>query len=398
MSSPSEGSIYYSQSRGLWIAQIDLGHTPDGKRRRHRVTSKSRNTVIRKRRELIRQIEDNNFTPGRSPSTTAWMNHWLTTIAPTRIRPSTLTGYESITRTHINPNLGSRHLTKLTPADIRFMHTQMENAGVSQSTILKTHAILSKALKDAVREGLLPTNPCDRMDRPKNTAAPREAFSAAEVKALMITARGDGIAAYSRWLAALTIGARQAELLGLEWERVDLKTRTIDLSWQLQEIPWRHGQDCGCKGAAARACPSREPKARPEYEIRPCFEGRWFTRPKTSASIRLIPIPDPLFDALVELRSQSEQNPYGLVWVGAKGTPLRAGEDRAAWNDLCRRAGVRQLTLHSARHTMVSLLLDAGVDPEVIRQIAGHSTILSTRNYMHVSVEQARAALGLLSG
>ncbi len=46
---------------------------------------------------------------------------------------------------------------------------------------------------------------------------------------------------------------------------------------------------------------------------------------------------------------------------------------------------------------MVTILLELGVDSEVIRQIAGHSSVLATRNYMHVSTGQARDAMGLLS-
>lgn len=117
-----------------------------------------------------------------------------------------------------------------------------------------------------------------------------------------------------------------------------------------------------------------------------------FTRPKTSSSTRLIPIPGPLREALQEWKETAPPNDYGLVWV-REGLPMWGRDDLADWKNLCRRAGVRVMDLHSARHTMVSLLLDSGVSPEVIRQIAGHSTILSTRNYMHVSIDQARKAL-----
>ena len=392
-----EGTIF-KDSRGLWVAQVDLGHSPDGKRLRKRVSSKSRNEVIRKRRDLLRSIEANTLTAGRVPTVEQWLNHWVTTIAPANVRPSTLRGYESTIRQHHIPHIGKRRLDKLTTDDVRFLHSQMERGGSKPSTVLRAHTILSKALKDAVREGAAGFNICDRMDRPKSRTEPRGAFSEAEANAVLTTAQGDGIHSYSRWLAALKLGARQGELLGLEWDRVDLQAGTIDLAWQLQEIPWQHGAGCGCKDLAKRAqtCPQRVPKVRPDFEIRPCFEGRWFTRPKTQAGVRLLPLPESLRVALLQLWQEGPRNEYGLVWATAEGTPLRANEDRTAWLELCKRAGVRPLTLHAARHTMVSLLLDEGVSPEVIRQIAGHSSILSTRNYMHVSLDQARSALGAL--
>ena len=72
------------------------------------------------------------------------------------------------------------------------------------------------------------------------------------------------------------------------------------------------------------------------------------------------------------------------------------GLDGAAWYELCERSGVRRMVLHTARHTVISHLLDAGVDAELIRQFAGHSTLLSTRHYLHSSEDAMRDALGKL--
>ena len=159
-----------------------------------------------------------------------WLTHWVTTIAPANVRPSTLRGYESTIRKHHIPHIGKRRLDKLTTDDVRFLHSQMEQGGSKPSTVLRAHTILSKALKDAVREGAVGFNICDRMDRPKSRTEPRGAFSEAEANAVLTTAQGDGIHWYSRWLAALKLGARQGELLGLEWDRVDLQLSLIHIS------------------------------------------------------------------------------------------------------------------------------------------------------------------------
>lgn len=49
--------------------------------------------------------------------------------------------------------------------------------------------------------------------------------------------------------------------------------------------------------------------------------------------------------------------------------------------------------LHEARHTTATLLLSVGVDPEIIKAIMGHSKIVTTQGYQHVSQEMMRAAL-----
>ncbi|WP_426727114.1 tyrosine-type recombinase/integrase [Corynebacterium auriscanis] len=387
-------TIYYKPSRQVWAAIIDLGIAPNGKRIRREITSKSRNAVIQKRREVLEQVARGTFTIGKTPRVSAWLPHWLENIAKPRIRPHVAQNYASYIRVHIVPSIGARRIDKLTPDDIRFLHTTMRDNGASQRTIQAVHNTLSKSLTDAVREGIIFSNPCDRMDRPRAASEPRDAFSRGEVGLIIETAKRMGAGTHSRWLAALILGARQAELLGLEWDRVDLDAGTVDVSWQLQRIPWSHGEECACvDGTTPARCLTRRPDVPEGFEVRPCHGGVWFTRPKTAASVRVVPLPSILHDALRTWREECTSD--GLVWK-QDGKPINPARDRAEWKRICQTAGVRQLTVHSARHTMVSMLLDAGVSPEVIRQIAGHSTILSTRQYMHVSTEQARSALELL--
>ena len=385
-----EGKITWSPSKNLYRCTIDLGYRPDGTRNRIELTSKDKNALIDKRRARIRQIEDGTYTPGKVPTLTAWWGHWCDVIARDRVNPRVLDNYRSYGRRHI-PHIGKRRLDKLTVDDVRHLHKMMRDGGASDRTVQAVHNTLSKSLKDAVREGIIPRNVCDRMDRPPATSREGESYSLAEVRALVTTAAGDGPRWESMWRTAIMMGPRQAERLGMEWDRLDLDRGLADVSWQVQRIPWAHGHECDCpEGVGAARCPHRRPDAPSRMEIRPCHAGVWFTRPKTAASKRLTPIPRPVLTSLREWRAQSTGR--GLVWTN-HGRPINPRDDSAAWKELCARADVRTLRTHSARHTMVSTLLDAGVDPEVIRQIAGHSTILSTRDYMHVSTEQARRAL-----
>lgn len=389
-----EAPIRWDEKKQRWACTIDLGRGPNGKRRRSILLDKSRNNLIRRRRERLRQIEDGTYTPGKTPTVSAWYQHWLTTIAYHRVRPRVLENYRSIGKNHI-PHIGARKLDQLTPDDIRFMHQQMRNNGVSDRTIQIAHATLARALKDAVREGIISQNPCDRMDRPKANSKPREAFTEMEARAIITAAKTMGARDHARWLLALMIGARQAECLGLEWDRVNLLGGYIDLSWQIQRIPWAHGTDCSCKDSTTSAarCKSRVPRVPPGTDIRPCHAGVWFTRPKTQASIRIIPLPSVLVQALRDYWAEQGEPEKGLVFPDVNGGPMTPKVDMRAWREVCKRAEVRRLTLHSARHTMVSVLLEHGVPADVIRQIAGHSTVLSTRNYMHVGQDQARLAL-----
>jgi integrase len=70
---------------------------------------------------------------------------------------------------------------------------------------------------------------------------------------------------------------------------------------------------------------------------------------------------------------------------------------RRSWGQIRREAGLDTIRFHDLRHTCVTLLLDLGAPPHVVRKIVGHSDIEVTMTiYAHVSLEEKRKALGKL--
>jgi integrase len=70
---------------------------------------------------------------------------------------------------------------------------------------------------------------------------------------------------------------------------------------------------------------------------------------------------------------------------------------RRSWSEIREEAGLAATRPHDLRHTCVTLLLDLGVPPHVVRDIVGHSDIEVTMTiYAHVSLEEKRKALGKL--
>ncbi len=400
------GNIHYREKTGLYVFTADLGIGPDGKRRKREYTSKRKDKLVVKRREITRQIATGTYIAGTVPTVGQWWTHWCDEIAAKRVRPNALANYRSYGRRHVIPAIGQRKLDALTTDDVRYLHKTMRESGVSTRTVEAVHNTLHKCLDDAVREDKVAMNVLDKMDKPRAISREREAFTAAEMRALVATIEGEPPMWRVRWLMALQTGARQGECLGLEWERVFLTpgAEAVDVSWQLQRVPWRHGRGCECEaGVSAARCHVREPDAAEDFELRPCYLGRWFQRPKTAASIRAVPIQGRLVEAFWALHEERAEvhgqvRDGDLVFCDLQGRPLTPQADNRAWHELCERAGVRDVDLHSARHTMVSLMLEAGVDPEIIRQLVGHSTLVSTRHYLHVSQDAARKALTAWGG
>jgi integrase len=178
---------------------------------------------------------------------------------------------------------------------------------------------------------------------------------------------------------AFLTGARRGELLGLEWDRVDLDEGWIDLAWQLQRLP-------------------KDYKPGPGVEARRIAGTLWWTRPKSRAGSRVVPLIAPLAAALRQLQNvQNGQNPHGLVFHHDDGRPISPEEHFADWKALLELAGIPHVPMHAARHTTATLLHAAGVDEDTRKLILGHSSATATRGYVHVDRSRAALALGNLS-
>ena len=67
---------------------------------------------------------------------------------------------------------------------------------------------------------------------------------------------------------------------------------------------------------------------------------------------------------------------------------------RRSWGAIRKASGLGEMRFHDLRHTCVTLLLNLGVAPQVVRDIVGHSDIEVTMTiYAHASLDDKRTAL-----
>jgi integrase len=169
----------------------------------------------------------------------------------------------------------------------------------------------------------------------------------------------------------------------------------MEFSWQLQRYSWEHG--CGdptgkdakgkptwtCGWKRGTDCPRKKVTLPEDYEGFNVIGGLWMARPKSRSGWRTVPLVEPLRSIIsrhVE-ETADQPNPFGLVWRQPNGNPIDPRECNRQWHELLDRVGVPQVRLHDARHTTVMLLLLAGVDIDVIRDIVGHASSLTTEDY-----------------
>ncbi|SEC89191.1 tyrosine-type recombinase/integrase [Arthrobacter woluwensis] len=368
-----DGSIY-KNAQGLWTCSLELP-SENGKRRRKVFRNKDRGTVIKQLREFKAQLAEVGDMPTASWRADKWFMHWLDDIAPRLdTRPKTLAGYRSGLVGFAIPELGSLPLEKITPAHIRKVHDRVLNTPkpkglrekpqeewpddvvmLSSTYALNVHNAMSAALKTAVSDGILRSNPCDRAARPRPRKAEQKALSLEE--AIQLLAYCTTIEDGPLWATYLLTGARRGEILGLERDRVqDL----LDLSWQLQRIP-------NLKRDAAA-----------DYEYRHLNGSLYLTRPKSSKGWRIIPLVEPL-KSIMGLAVQAAEDELVFTRNGQAWDP-DAATDR--WKEVLAGAGLPDdIVLHGSRHTTADLLYAAGVPEDLIMDILGHSVRSVTRGY-----------------
>ena len=393
-----EGSFYRRGSDGRWVGVIDAGWTERGTRRRIQVSSRDKDAAWDKLVSARKRIALDGAAAvvAQSPTVKAWAEQWLSMIRE-HDAPQGWAQRQSRVRRWIVPQLGHRRLDALTPGMVRELHTAM--AGSSQATIRNVHSTLMTMLRAAVVEGHTVPESVRAMRPPAADGSDRDAIPLGDAVRLVqhIATTSDA----ARWVAALLQGMRQGECLGLTWDAIDWDRDTIDVSWQVVDVPYED------RAAKTHRLP-------PGREFVRLHGTRFLSRPKSTAGRRRVPMVPWMREAL---RAWQAVAPVSrLVWPQERHPerPRARDADRAEWRALCDAAQVWRspgvpggdgwevepvrYTLHEARHTCASLLLLAGVDVEVVREIMGHSSVEMSRAYQHADLSLARQALARVAG
>lgn len=399
-----DGGLFQRED-GMWIGRVELPPGDDGVRRRKQVSSRDFDKAAAALRQLRRDVDEGRIAVTGSTTVAKWLERWITEIHPDKIRPTTRRDYETAIRLHINPSIGTKRLDKLTTQHIRQMHATLGKRRAAE----KAHVILKRALKDAVREGMLTRNVADMIDPPKYKKTRRQSMSVEVAQRVITTAFSScDESQATRWAAAFLTGARQAELIGLRWSYIDLDNGYMDISWQLQQLSQVHG--CGEKGDEGYPCgltrpgycPQRKWDLPPDFEYEVCHRSLLWTRPKTEAGGRVVPIVAPLLAKFRQLHTNQGTNPHDLVWHYDDGRPIGPREDYRLWKQLLIEAEViapqdETLPMHIARHTTATLLRAAGVDEQTRMEVLGHATVDAQRIYAHPDRARHLSAMGTLS-
>src|SRR5215210_4006249 len=131
-----------------------------------------------------REVDTGTWREPSSETLASYAERWLAHRDParvggggrTRLSPSTFEGYRLNLRRHVLPLLGGRTLSSLRTEDVDRLIAELEADGKAAGTVRNVVVPLRKLLADAVRQGLIITNPAARADLP-----PAQDFAGKEI-------------------------------------------------------------------------------------------------------------------------------------------------------------------------------------------------------------------------
>ena len=315
------------------------------------------------------------------------MHECMTTMVKPRIRARTYEKYVSSLKNYVLPAFGDMPLADLTTEALQrhfnglLVHGGIKGTGISSSTVRAARRYLSMCLEEAVRAGKLERNPAKLTRPPKLTKKEIVVLTKDEVDRLIEAALEIDHPYMGRMMSeliALTAhtGLRQGEVFGLRWEDIDLEQAALHVRRSLAHVVGK---------------------------------GAVFQAPKTMKSRRNVAL---MPKDVEELRSyQVWQKEYAeslgnmfhwqdLVFTSPFGDPLSPTNfARRYFHPLLKKCKIRDgFTFHGLRHTHATLLLQQGVNPKVVQERLGHSSIKVTMDtYSHVLPDMQRPAVDALN-
>lgn len=284
---------------------------------------------------------------------------WLPNVQRT-VRATTYESYCSHVRCHVVPVLGDVALQELSPVHLNAFYDRLLSSGLSVGTVRRIHATLRRALRDAVRWGVLSQNPAVDADPPKDRGhefREMQTWTGPQLREFLAAVVHDPF--YELWFLISMTGMRRGEALGLRWQ--DLNLRSGQLAVRQTFVTVGH--------QVSRS------------------------KPKTARGQRVVALDAVTVAVLKKLSQAAPDDPRRLVFGDDVGAPLHPTAVTKRFNRLVAASGLPRIRLHDLRHTHATLALSAGIHPKIVSERLGHSTVAFTLDvYSHSNPHLQQAA------
>lgn len=216
------------------------------------------------------RYEDAHGTTGvnSTVSVDVWFQYWHDNLI-VDLSPNTRRNYRERYEKNVKPYIGTMCISDVKPMHCKLIFNRMMD-DYAGSTIKQTYIAMGTMFRSAVMNDVIAKHPMDgvRYTKPVKPASDHRVLSVEEEKKFLEVAKTSHN--YHQYALMLETGLRTGELIGLTWDAIDWKKRTLTVNKTLE---FRHKQQVW------RAGP-----------------------PKTQTSYRTIPLTNRAYDILVELK------------------------------------------------------------------------------------------------
>jgi integrase len=359
------------RGKNSWELKFDVDRDPATGRRKIRYASfkGTRRQAQVELARLIAAVGDATYVEPSKQTVAdhvkARIDHWEASEA---ISARTAQRYRQLLDGQIRPHIRARLVQKLSTVDVEKWHVTLKTdgrrrgkGGVASRTVLHAHRVLSHALDDAMKHGVVPRNVAKLQPPPRVQASEMAILDRDGIDTIVTKLPGHKMHALA--IVALFTGMRLGEILSLRWTDIVLDGKAMIRVRRALEETKAHG-----------------------LSVKP---------PKTRAGRRDVSLPTIVVDVLREHRKQQLELRMALgagklpldalVFPTIEGGPQAPSDASRAWGLVADALGMPQITFHGMRHTHASQLADAGVDIVTISKRLGHaSPDVTLRVYAHL--------------
>ena len=347
-----DGMIRRLQS-GTWEGRIVVGHKEDGSSIFRYVYAKTQKDLKTKLEKLKNEYKNADLTEDSTMLLSEWLMVWLED-EKINLRSSTYNSYMTYIKKHINPMLGDKVISSITHKDIVSLYNNLQNKGLSPTTVKRIHTTLHKALRIAAEKNMIPNNPTDGIKFPRINHTEMRVLNDEELDTFIKEIDKDTYWKDLFYLELAT-GLRLGEICGLRWEDYD-----------------------GSKLSIRRTITKEKGKPYSTSE------------PKTEQSKRDIVLP---YIATAILNNRKRETDWIFPYYLGVNEPMHPNCVYKALKKILKSANLPDIRFHDLRHTFATMALDGGMDIKTLSDMIGHATSSTTLNvYLHSTDKMKKEA------
>lgn len=380
---------------------ISNGFKPDGSRNRifKNIEAKSEAAALKQANAMEAEIVKGDYLAPTKLTFSEYVEQWKPAAErKSKESPKTFKRYEELLKLQILPLIGGYKLEAINPVIIENAYEKLREPRkreyvrkdgkktvkvytLSESTIKHCHRLIGLILETAYKKGLIRENPIKRVDAPKIEEREHNIYDDEQIQTLMDALEGADLQFKTIMHLALSTGAREGELTGLEWKDIDFSRKTMEIRQSAQYLPGR---------------------------------GIFLKQPKNKSSKRIVGLNDYVLDLILQLQheqkvrkmklgtkwnggnlgdtksdSGNENSRLNMLFIQADGSPIYPYTPVKQLKKFLEEKGLPPLRFHDLRHTAASYAISMGDNVANVSRMLGHANSNTTLGiYTHAFKKQ----------